>query len=245
MDDLTRQMIPVMLQIRNNLQRDCFEGRCAHEGEVSVINKKLLDIRKVNNPRVGVQISPKRDSVTFHTHLNAMRGWTPPCHGDFISAGIRAAIDPSQHLDFILAREGVYVIDAAELGKVFREDAKRIVMNPEWNVSQQPQNQRLTSWTDEREINKATNRVIRSWFYTWPILSGGSQFEWYRNHGYAFWGPGALSRAIHKPLTRIIEQVEVTKGENFAKMWQEYQEMCRGIGIRIVRFQDQMPMNIV
>lgn len=241
MDEVIKQLIPVMIDIRNNLQQDCYEGRCAHEGEVSIITKKLLDIRKVNNPRVGVQISPKRDSVTFHTHLNATRAWYPPCHGDFISAGVRAALDPSQHLDFILSREAIYIIDASELGKVFREDAERIVMNPEWNISQQ----RLQSWTKPSEIKKASDKVIHSWFYTWPILSGGSQFDWYRNHGFAFWGPGAISRSIHKPLVRIIEQVEVTKGENFETLWTEYRELCRGIGISIYRWDDVMPMNIV
>lgn len=241
MDEVVKQLIPIFLKIRNNLQKNCFEARCSHEGEISLITKELVAMRKTNDPRIGVQLCNQPDCVTFHTHLNARRGWTPPCHGDFLCAGIRAALDSSQHLDFILAREGIYVIDASELGKVLREDAKRIVLNPEWKISQQ----NVKSWTEQSEIDSATDKILRSWTYTWPILSGGEQFEWYRKRGFAFWGPGALSRSIHKPLTRIIEQVEMTRGEAFAELWKEYVEICRGIGIRISSFPNEMDMNSI
>lgn len=240
MDDLKYQCIPTMLQIRNTLQDDCYDRRCSQEGEVSLLTKKVINMRKVNNPRVGIQYCPTKDCVPFHTHLNARRIWYPPCHGDLVSAGIRAALDPSQHLDYILAREGIYIIDASELGNVFREDARRIVMNPEWKIHPY----KVKSWVKEEELALATEKVLRSWFYAWPILSGGAQFDWYRNHGLSFWGPGAISRSIHKPLLRIIEQVEVTKGEQFNSLWREYENICHGVGIRIYRHMDEMPYTI-
>jgi len=236
MDNITTQLFRSLVRIRSSLEHDCYEPRVSYEGGISMITKEVTEIKKVNNPRLGIQWCPDKDCLPFHTHLNCKRYWTPPCHGDVITCAIRYAMDPTKTCEFILAREGIYTICATELGKTLLEDARRIVMNPEWNISQQ----RVKKWTEEKDIQKATRAVIKSWNYTLPILSGGQQFEWYRNRGFINWGPGAISKTIHRSLDRIIEQVEKTKGQNYAEMWEEYSSILNNIGVTVEFHMDDI-----
>lgn len=231
MDSLQNQLFQPFLRVRNSLHHNCHEALCGYEGELSLITKKPINVRKIKNPRLGIQWTLTANTVPFHTHLNSQRGWLPPCHGDIVCAAIRSALNPEDSSDFILSREAIYYIDASELGKVFRQDAERIARNPEWRIMQTNTKQ----WDDQKSLQVEINRIIRSWEYTLPNISAGEQIPWYRNRSIAFWGPGAISRFLENRLHRIDQQVEQTNGKQLKRMWEEYVSICRGVGVHVER----------